>query len=112
MKEPRLLYVVMTNTDLTEGRGRQYPIAYSFNDFTARRLASKKGVMGSDANIDAVMTSIIDDVEMIPISMINIERPTDKDISDAVKRDEKATLIEKAKQLGLSEDEIKKLTSM
>jgi hypothetical protein len=110
MKESRVLYVVTTNTDLTEGRGRQYPIAYSFNDFTAQRLAHKKGVMGSDAHISAVKTAIVDGLEMVSINNLNITHPTEQDEISAKKRDDKLAIVEKAKKLGLTDEEIKKLT--
>jgi hypothetical protein len=110
MKESRVLYVVTTNTDLTEGRGSQYPIAYSFNDFTAQRLAHKKGVMGSDAHISAVKTTIVDGLEMVSINHLNITHPTEQDKINSNKRDEKLFITEKARRLGLTDEEIKKLT--
>jgi len=45
------VYVVYVNSDLTEGRGFQYPIAICDNIYTARRLAKKKDVQGSDGSI-------------------------------------------------------------
>ena len=45
------VWVVYTNTDLTEGRGHQYPIHVCGSASTAARMATRKGVQGSDANV-------------------------------------------------------------
>ncbi|HHO0758299.1 TPA: hypothetical protein ACRTNY_001360 [Aeromonas hydrophila] len=45
------VWVVYTNSDLTEGRGHQYPIHVCGSASTAARMATRKGVQGSDANV-------------------------------------------------------------
>jgi hypothetical protein len=45
------LFACCTNTDLTEGRGKQYIFALAENESTALRLAKGKNVQGADANI-------------------------------------------------------------
>ncbi|WP_156374424.1 hypothetical protein [Pseudorhodoferax sp. Leaf274] len=46
--DERTVYAVYTNTDLTEGRGRQYVTHYCETEATARRVGSRGYVMGSD----------------------------------------------------------------
>ena len=47
-------FEVVTNTDLTEGRGSDRVIAYVLDPELARAWASDKGVMGSPAQVRAV----------------------------------------------------------
>ena len=47
-------FEVVTNTDLTEGRGSDRVIAYVLDHELARAWASDKGVMGSPAQVRAV----------------------------------------------------------
>jgi hypothetical protein len=49
--EERKVFAVYTNTDLTEGRGREYLLALTENLFTAKRLAKGKDVQGTDARV-------------------------------------------------------------
>jgi len=51
-------YEVITNSDLTEGRGRSVHVAYTTNDFTAKQIAKGKGVMGTDAEVRAINKTI------------------------------------------------------
>lgn len=44
-------YVVWTNSDLTEGRGAEYPLAICKTLSTAKRLAKGKYVQGTDCSI-------------------------------------------------------------
>lgn len=45
------VFAVWTNTDTTEGRGREYVLAFCEMEATAKRLAKGAYVMGSDCNI-------------------------------------------------------------
>ncbi len=98
MMESRTLYVVFTNTDLTEGRGWQYPIGYSFNEYTALRVAKKKGVMGTDGDVSGYPTLIVDGKEYVPVSLLNIQRPEqadiDKEQADKKRKETVARLLE------------------
>lgn len=44
-------FVVLTNSDLTEGRGREVFYGWSHEYATAVRLAKGRGVMGTDARV-------------------------------------------------------------
>jgi hypothetical protein len=48
MTEKRTVWVAYTNTDCTEGRGYDVPIAVCAAEATAVRLARKQYVQGSD----------------------------------------------------------------
>lgn len=48
------LFACYTNTDLTEGRGKQYLFALAENESTALRLAKGKDVQGTDATVRKV----------------------------------------------------------
>jgi len=45
------VYIAWTNTDLTEGRGQEYPLAVCEKRATAIRLGKKGYVMGSDCRV-------------------------------------------------------------
>lgn len=50
-KQYRVLWAVQTNTDLTEGRGEPIVIGVCSDRETALKLAHRRGVMGSDAQV-------------------------------------------------------------
>lgn len=58
IEEAGSMWVVFTNSDLTEGRGYRTPIEYCQFLITARRLAVGRGVQGHDA--DVVELPIVD----------------------------------------------------
>lgn len=106
MSETKTIYVVWTNTDLTEGRGHQIPIAYAESATTAARLAMKRGVMGSDADVrpfDAVKHG------GYWCAPVTIERPNDRDTAIDAVNARKAAALEKARQLGLTDDDLQAL---
>lgn len=110
------VWVVYTNSDLTEGRGTDYPIFTCASEATANRLAKKRGVMGSDARVHESTVVRLNTHKGTYMSDINIQYPTladeasDKVIKEArAKSKLKEVAIEKAKALGLSEEDIKAL---
>jgi len=104
--ETKTIYVVWTNTDLTEGRGRQVPIAYAESVSTAARLAKKRGVMGSDADYGKFEAVKHDGHWCAPVT---IERPSDDDKARDETNARKAAALEKARQLGLTDDDLEAL---
>jgi len=46
------VYEVVTNSDLTEGRGHRVSLGFFLDEAVARRFAEGKGLMGSDAEIE------------------------------------------------------------
>ena len=103
------VYVVVSNSDLTEGRGKHVFIAYCSSASTAKRLARKKGVMGSDAEVREVNLTAIGSTLLIPVSFINLEYPTREDEAEQKRLDALSEIVKKAKDAGLSDEEIKSL---
>ena len=102
------VWVVWTNTDLTEGRGRQIPLVSCKVKATADRCSKNKGVMGSDATVKKGKAINYKGNFYI---MGSIQNPTDNDMAAELKRQEKERALSKAKSLGLSDKEIKSLTT-
>lgn len=109
------VWIVYTNTDLTEGRGHQYPKYVCENKFTAIRMAKNQGVQGCDAE---VVQSIAVKLEgrggwLAPVQ-IHSPHEDDRRKQEAEEHQQeiekqKAEIIEKAKALGLSDEDILKL---
>tara|TARA_R110000851_G_scaffold325868_1_gene494059 strand:+ start:338 stop:673 length:336 start_codon:yes stop_codon:yes gene_type:complete len=100
------VWYVIGNTDNTEGRGRNVVLHTCQIRATAIRLSRKKGVMGSDAHIEKGIAFTDNNVTY---GKVCIENPSREDVVYQQKIDDHEALIAKAKQLGLSEEEIKSL---
>ena len=96
----KVIFIVWTNTDLTEGRGYQIPIAYCEKEATAKRLAKKKGVMGSDASISQYAALNCNGEWLAPI---RIETSTKEDDEQQKKIDAYNKAVKKARDAGLSD---------
>lgn len=110
------VFTVWTNTDLTEGRGTERPMAYCELEATAKRLAKGSYVQGTDGRITVEEMIRIKDVWYAPHGYGFIEYGTREDMEMEKKLEEerkaaerKAKILEKARALGLTEDEIKEL---
>lgn len=75
------VFMPYTNTDLTEGRGEEYPLAYCNLRVTAQRLGKGKSVMGTDCCIEEAETYFINNVRYAPIG--RIASTTDEDLAEA-----------------------------
>lgn len=103
------IHVVWTNTDLTEGRGRQHPIGWFDSRADAIEFGKKKYVMGSDCSVtrenavrrDGLLTWWAP-VAITPASQHG------KKLDGAAEAAQAARV--KALALGLSPDEIKALS--
>ena len=98
------LYVVFTNTDLTEGRGIQVPVAWSRNKYTAQRLAKGQGVMGSNAEVKSVDTYDVLGVEYIPLACVHVKYPSKQDEDLQKQEEERNNTIAKMKALGVTDE--------
>lgn len=101
-------YDVVSNTDLTEGRGQSIVIGSSRSYHAALQFAHKKGVMGSDAVVSNGICVILFNNEYFRGEPI---KTTEEHINfDRVKiaRD---NLIDKVKSLGLTDSDIRLLSS-
>lgn len=106
--ETKTAYIVWTNTDLTEGRGREYPLATCELRTTAVRLGARKYVQGSDCNITEITLYRHHGRWYGPV---NVQSPTPEDEElDRIQK-KKDAAIEKARALGLTEEEINLLNS-
>lgn len=106
--DSKLVFVVYTNTDLTEGRGAQTPIHTCWSRATARRLAKGVGVMGGDGDIREHAAYCIKDRWYAPCKIIG---PTKEDEQQDKAEMVKAKAVEKAKSAGLSDEDIAALRS-
>jgi hypothetical protein len=98
------LYVVFTNTDLTEGRGIQVPVAWSRNKYTAQRLAKGQGVMGSNAEVKSVDTYDVLGVQYIPLACVHVKYPSKQDEDLQKQEEERNNTIAKMKALGVTDE--------
>ena len=108
------IFVNWRNTDLTEGRGSQYPYVICKYESTANRLAKGMGVQGCDAEVRKGKAYLIDGVWYMPGS---IDYGTKEDEAEEKKIQEKRltqmkfdAAIAKAKAAGLSEEDMKALS--
>lgn len=109
MTEERILYVAYTNTDCTEGRGTDIPIATCESEVTAKRLAKRSYVQGSDGPVREMRLLHHDGKWYAPLGCINIIPPSDEDKLEIAAITKKNSAMEKAKAAGLTDDDIKDL---
>jgi hypothetical protein len=110
VKGTRTVYVAYTNTDCTEGRGFDVPIAICEIEITAMRLARKQYVQGSDGPVRKMNMVKIDGKWYAPGASIHVITPTYEDIAAQKVLDATRAAVAKAKAAGLSQDEIDLLT--
>lgn len=108
-QETKTVYVAYTNTECTEGRGYDVPIAVCALEITAMRLARGKYVQGTDGPVRKLELVNIDGKWYAPSSAIYVIQPTHEDEAAQKQLDAKRAIIEKAKAAGLTDDEIKSL---
>lgn len=107
MTEKRTVWVAYTNTDCTEGRGHDVPIAVCAAEATARRMARNRYVQGSDGPVRMMELVKIDGAWYAPSSIITVMEPTREDVAAQAAIDAKRDALAKAKALGLTADDLK-----
>lgn len=107
--EKRDLYAVWTNTDLTEGRGMEYPFAICIEESTALRLALGKGVQGHQAPVTKVKAFRFNNWVHAPV---RVHQPTPEDLATQKKIDTASAVIAKARAAGLTNEEINALRNV
>jgi hypothetical protein len=112
----RTVYTVWTNQDLTEGRGYEYPLAVCETESTARRLGKGRYVQGSDCRVTETTLFLVDHKWYGPVA---VTPPTKEDIAAEVKLQAakaaaaaKLAAIDKARALGLSDEDIAALKAI
>jgi len=108
--ETKPVWVVWVNADLTEGRGPLLPRYVCSCESTAVRLGKGKDVQGSDAKVvqqEAIWhrNNWCAPVEIIAPSQKDLEADARLEIARAADR-RRAEALERARQVGLSEDDI------
>ena len=102
------VWVAWTNTDCTEGRGRQIPRAVCVKEATAIRLGKKGGVQGSDCTVTARIAVKVNDAWLVPGE---IKHETKEDASAQKRIDAKRAALGKAKAAGLTEEDLRLIDS-
>lgn len=113
-------YIAWTNTDRTEGRGSNVPEAISLSEATAIRLGKGRSVQGSDCRITKDTAIRIFGKMYCPLTWASakIVAPSKEDVIAEQKLAEKRAreekrqqVLEHARSLGLSDDDIALLSS-
>lgn len=112
MKENQTVWVAYTNTDCTEGRGMDVPIAVCAAEATAIRLARKRYVQGFDGPVRKMELVKIDGKWFAPYDAIVVIEPTREDIADQGMIDAKRNVMAKAKSAGLTDEELAALAGI
>jgi hypothetical protein len=105
------LWTVQTNSDLTEGRGRQYIKHFCKLQATAIRLSKRGYVQGADCPVDQVRVLVLDGQRVLPASLINVEPPTKEDESVEAQLVARVAALKRAKELGLTDEELSAIRS-
>lgn len=108
MSTPTLMtaFVVWTNTDLTEGKGWEVPLAVCETEATAERVAGGQYVQGSDCPVRKVELQLVNGEWYGPVRIVP---PTDVDKRRQKLLDAFAAARAKAVRAGLTEEDIKAL---
>lgn len=118
MSDTKKIYVAYTNTDCTEGRGGEIALAISECESTVRRLGTKRYVQGSNCPVQEYDLVKIENKWFVPIHCVPFSQPTIEDRKEEAKlnhdREMKAkrdAVLERAKSIGLSDEEVELLRS-
>ena len=116
MNNDKKVYIVMNNTDRTEGRGEEYVYAVTELLATAERVAKDNYVQGTDCPIREEEVVIFNGKPYLHINKVAFVLPTGMDFAEEelkikkMKKDrELQEILKKAKSLGLTENDIKVL---
>ena len=112
--ETKTVFAVRTNTDLTEGRGYEYYEFFCEIEATAKRLAKKNYIMGTDSPVSEVKAYFINSSWYLPSNIIkpsvyDIEKQAEIDKMNELKN-AKNNIFKKMREAGFSDDEISILT--
>ncbi len=105
--ETKTAWAVAVNTDLIEGRGRNYFKHICDIEATAIRLARKADVQGANGSVHQIELIKIGFIWYGPIV---IEQANNSDIQLQRRVDLKNDAIEKARAAGLTDDDLKNLS--
>ena len=103
MSKEKVVYVAWTNSDLTEGRGRQKPLFVCESPTTAARLGKGKSVQGCDCEVTKESAIERKCIWHAPVEIIP---PTDEDRKIDERNAKKEAVLRRAKAAGLSDEEL------
>lgn len=113
MSNTKIGYVVWSNTDLTEGRGYEFPLYVCETYTTAVRLGARKYVQGSDCRVTQVDLFVHKGLVYGPVDINHptmADRDAEKIRQAKIEKDAaRAALIAKLREQGISEDDLKLL---
>lgn len=115
--ESKDVWVVWTNTDLTEGCGVKYAKHYCTLGATAIRLAKGGYVQGLDCPVTMVKAYFMDNGSWyVPGAWINPGTPEDAEQEEILKAKREAERLKshalaRARELGMTDEEIAALSS-
>ena len=113
--ETKEVWVAWTNTDCTEGRGQEVPLAVCEAESTARRMGKRGSVQGSDCRVNREVAVCLDGRFgwLVPG---RIQSPSREDEEEERRLEaqreaaaRKREALERAKAAGLSDEDIKAL---
>ncbi len=104
------VWVAYTNTDCTEGRGMDVPIAVCAVKATAIRLAKNRYVQGSDGPVRPVELICIDNQWFDPYNAVHVVEPTEEDVRTQNRTEARLAAIALAKAAGLTDQDLAALT--
>lgn len=107
--EKKEVFVTYTNTDCTEGRGADVPIAVCKLEATAIRLGRKRYVQGSDGPIRKAELIELDGKWYYPSQAVYVVPPTKEDLASQKVMDDRRAVIDKARAAGLTDDDLRML---
>lgn len=102
-RETREAWAVIVNTDLTEGRGSVYVKHICDLEATAVRLAKGADVQGSDGRVSRIT---LEKKNATWLGPVNTKKPTDQDKKYQLVIDAKRDAENKARSLGLTDDDL------
>lgn len=108
-EETRVVWVAYTNTDCTEGRGSDVPIAVCRMEVTAKRIAKGRYVQGSDGSVRKLELRRIDGKWYAPSHALQVIEPTKEDEAAQAALDRKNEVVKRAIAAGLTDEDLKAL---
>lgn len=103
IEKSKSVWVVYTNTDCTEGRGYDFPLYVCESEAAAMRLAKRGYIQGSDAPVKECTAFMINGSWLAPV---RIEVSTVEDDRNQIVINARKEALRKARDAGLSDDEI------
>jgi hypothetical protein len=107
-QESKHIYRVVTSDDLTEGRGKVLTLALT-ETATAKRLGHREYVQGSNCPIEKVELLHHNGKWYVPLNVVPVAKPSKEDDKEQMKMDNIAAATEKAKESGLTDEDIRML---